>query len=113
MALSAMLMTYILTGLLFMLLPGTFLGVWNLLSTGKLQARLDSGARSRTDLWLGGHLYLGHWFLFHPQAAKNEAVLSLPRLGLLGGVDRRLTAAPVGRDLALALAHFVAGRRAA
>jgi len=36
-ALSAMLMTYILTGLLFMLLPGTFLGVWNLLSIGKLQ----------------------------------------------------------------------------
>ena len=36
-ALSAMLMTYIPTGLLFMLLPGTFLGVWNLLSIGKLQ----------------------------------------------------------------------------
>jgi hypothetical protein len=30
-ALSAMLMTYILTGLLFMLLPGTFLGMWNLI----------------------------------------------------------------------------------
>lgn len=31
-ALSQMLMTYIATGLAFMLLPGTFLGVWNLLS---------------------------------------------------------------------------------
>jgi uncharacterized protein involved in response to NO len=36
-ALSAMLMTYILTGLVFMLLPGTFLGVWNLLSISHLQ----------------------------------------------------------------------------
>jgi hypothetical protein len=31
-SLSAVLMTYIVSGLIFMLLPGTFLGVWNLVS---------------------------------------------------------------------------------
>lgn len=30
-SLSRMLMTYIVRGLVFMLLPGTFLGVWNLI----------------------------------------------------------------------------------
>jgi hypothetical protein len=30
-SLSRLLMTYIVTGLIFMLLPGTFLGVWNLI----------------------------------------------------------------------------------
>ena len=29
-SLSRLLMSYIVTGLIFMLLPGTFLGVWNL-----------------------------------------------------------------------------------
>ena len=31
-ALQRLLRTYLLTGLLFLLLPGTFLGVWNLVS---------------------------------------------------------------------------------
>jgi uncharacterized protein involved in response to NO len=37
-ALSAVLMTYIISGLVFMLLPGTFLGVWNLIFISRLQA---------------------------------------------------------------------------
>ena len=36
-----MLIAYILTGLLFLLLPGTFLGVWNLISISSRHA-LDS-----------------------------------------------------------------------
>lgn len=55
-ALSAMLMTYILTGLLFMLLPGTFLGVWNLLSISKLQA-----AEAISPGWIQAH---GHAQIF-------------------------------------------------
>jgi uncharacterized protein involved in response to NO len=55
-ALSAMLMTYILTGLLFMLLPGTFLGVWNLISISKLQA-----AEAISPGWIQAH---GHAQIF-------------------------------------------------
>jgi len=55
-ALSAMLMTYILTGLVFMLLPGTFLGVWNLLSISKLQA-----AEAISPGWIQAH---GHAQIF-------------------------------------------------
>jgi hypothetical protein len=55
-ALSATLMTYILTGLLFMLLPGTFLGVWNLLSISKLQA-----AEAISPGWIQAH---GHAQIF-------------------------------------------------
>jgi hypothetical protein len=54
--LSAMLMTYISTGLLFMLLPGTFLGVWNLLSISRLQA-----AESIAPVWIQAH---GHAQIF-------------------------------------------------
>ncbi len=55
-ALSAMLMTYIVTGLLFMLLPGTFLGVWNLISISTLQA-----AESVAPGWIQAH---GHAQIF-------------------------------------------------
>lgn len=54
--LSAMLMTYILTGIVFMLLPGTFLGVWNLISISRLQA-----AESITPGWIQAH---GHAQIF-------------------------------------------------
>lgn len=55
-ALSALLKTYILTGLAFMLLPGTFLGVWNLISISKLQA-----AQSVAPGWIQAH---GHAQIF-------------------------------------------------
>lgn len=42
-SLSRMLMTYIVTGLVFMLLPGTFLGVWNLI---KISNREEAESRS-------------------------------------------------------------------
>lgn len=49
-ALSRMVMTYIGTGLAFMLLPGTFLGVWNLLSISGKQA-----ANSVSPAWIQAH----------------------------------------------------------
>jgi len=55
-ALSAMLMTYILTGLVFMLLPGTFLGVWNLIKISSREA-----VESVAPAWIQAH---GHAQLF-------------------------------------------------
>jgi uncharacterized protein involved in response to NO len=49
-ALARMVMTYIGTGLAFMLLPGTFLGVWNLLSISGKQA-----ASSVSPAWIQAH----------------------------------------------------------
>lgn len=54
--LSVLLMTYIVTGLVFMLLPGTFLGVVNLLSISHLQA-----AEAISPGWMQAH---GHAQVF-------------------------------------------------
>ena len=54
--LSRMLMTYIVTGLVFMLLPGTFLGVWNLIKISNQEE-----ADSITPAWIQAH---GHAQLF-------------------------------------------------
>ena len=51
-----MLIAYILTGLLFLLLPGTFLGVWNLISISSRHA-LDS----LSPAWIQAH---GHAQIF-------------------------------------------------
>ena len=54
--LSRLLMLYISTGLFFMLLPGTFLGVWNLLAIGSHRA-----ADSVSAAWIQAH---GHAQIF-------------------------------------------------
>jgi len=54
--LSRLLMTYIVTGLIFMLLPGTFLGVWNLIKISSREA-----AESISPAWIQAH---GHAQLF-------------------------------------------------
>ena len=55
-SLSVLLMTYIITGLIFMLLPGTFLGVWNLIKISSREA-----AESISPAWIQAH---GHAQLF-------------------------------------------------
>ena len=55
-ALSRMLMLYIGTGVVFMLLPGTFLGVWNLLTISSHRA-----ANSVSPAWIQAH---GHAQIF-------------------------------------------------
>ncbi|MGH9739025.1 MAG: NnrS family protein [Candidatus Acidiferrales bacterium] len=55
-SLSRLLMTYIVSGLIFMLLPGTFLGVWNLIKISN-QEEVDSIAPA----WIQAH---GHAQLF-------------------------------------------------
>lgn len=54
--LSRLLMSYIATGLLFMLLPGTFLGVWNLLSIAS-----ERSLSSLSPAWIQAH---GHAQIF-------------------------------------------------
>jgi hypothetical protein len=54
--LSRLLMLYISTGLIFMLLPGTFLGVWNLLAMSSHRA-----ADSVSPAWIQAH---GHAQIF-------------------------------------------------
>lgn len=54
--LSHLLVTYITTGLIFMLLPGTFLGVWNLLAISSRHA-----ADSVSPAWIQAH---GHAQIF-------------------------------------------------
>src|SRR5690349_18312927 len=54
--LARLLITYIATGLLFMLLPGTFLGVWNLLAISSRRA-----ADSVPPAWIQAH---GHAQIF-------------------------------------------------
>jgi hypothetical protein len=55
-SLSRLLMTYIVTGVVFMLLPGTFLGVWNLIKISSHEA-----AESISPAWIQAH---GHAQLF-------------------------------------------------
>ncbi len=55
-SLSRLLMTYIITGLAFMLVPGTFLGVWNLIKISSREA-----ADSISPAWIQAH---GHAQLF-------------------------------------------------
>jgi uncharacterized protein involved in response to NO len=56
--LSRMLVTYITTGLLFMLLPGTFLGVWNLLTISSHRA---AGTVSAGWIQAHGHAQIFGW----------------------------------------------------
>lgn len=57
-ALSRLLMAYVTTGLIFMLLPGTFLGVWNLI---KISGRESVASISPAWLQAHGHAQVFGW----------------------------------------------------
>lgn len=57
-ALSHLLMTYVSTGLLFMVFPGTFLGVWNLL---QISGRESAASVSQAWLQAHGHAQVFGW----------------------------------------------------
>jgi hypothetical protein len=57
-SLSRLLMAYISSGLIFMLLPGTFLGVWNLL---QISGRESAGSISPAWLQAHGHAQVFGW----------------------------------------------------
>ena len=77
-ALSRMLMLYIGTGVLFMLLPGTFLGVWNLLTISSHRA-----ANSVSPAWIQAH---GHAQIFGwiGSFILGIGFYSIPKLRRLG-----------------------------
>ncbi len=77
-ALSRMLMLYISTGVLFMLLPGTFLGVWNLLTISSHRA-----ANSVSPAWIQAH---GHAQIFGwiGSFILGIGFYSIPKLRRLG-----------------------------
>src|SRR5512138_797532 len=56
--LSRLLVLYVVTGLAFMLLPGTFLGVWNLIS---ISARETPQSVSAAWLQAHGHAQIFGW----------------------------------------------------
>jgi len=58
MGLSRLLMVYIATGLIFMLFPGTFLGVWNLLA---ISSRRAPGSVSAAWVQAHGHAQIFGW----------------------------------------------------
>ena len=93
-----LMMVYAITGLFFMLLPGTFLGVWNLISiSGHRGARhpsqLDSGPWPRPDLWLDRHIHSWHRLLLHSQDGKPRGANIIQGLGCLDALDGRCFAA--------------------
>ena len=57
-ALQRLLTTYVFTGLLFLLLPGTFLGVWNLIS---ISGRHSLAGLSPSWLQAHGHAQIFGW----------------------------------------------------
>jgi uncharacterized protein involved in response to NO len=79
-ALSRMLMLYISTGVLFMLLPGTFLGVWNLLTISSHRA-----ANSVSPAWIQAH---GHAQIFGwiGSFILGIGLYSIPKLRRLGSI---------------------------
>jgi uncharacterized protein involved in response to NO len=82
-SLSCLLMTYIVTGLVFMLLPGTFLGVWNLIKISSREA-----VDSVSPAWIQAH---GHAQLFGWVGTFILGIgfYSIPKLGKLGSFALR------------------------
>ena len=57
-ALQRLVTIYVVTGLLFLLLPGTFLGVWNLVS---ISGRRSLGSLSQAWIQAHGHAQIFGW----------------------------------------------------
>ena len=92
--LSRLLTLYICTGLAFMLLPGTFLGVWNLIAISpSVHAdgflSMDSGARPRPDLRVDWNVHSRDRVLLDPQASPAEFVRCVCRIRRMGCLDDR------------------------
>lgn len=81
-ALQRMVATYVVTGLLFLVLPGTFLGVWNLVSisgrhslAGLSQAWLQAHGHAQIFGWLGTFIIgIGYYSLSKMGGRKPAAV---------------------------------------
>ncbi len=81
-AMSRLLMAYVTTGLIFMLFPGTLLGVWNLLQiSGRESAGLISAAwlqahgHAQVFGWIGSFLLgIGFYSIPKPRSKATQAI---------------------------------------
>src|ERR1051326_7170703 len=112
--LSRLLTLYICTGLAFMLLPGTFLGVWNLIAISSRQstqtvspAWIQAHGHAQIFGWIGTFIF-GHWLSFHTQVTPRGYIRHVGSMGLLGSLDIRRRTSLVYCRLSLAMAHPVA-----
>ena len=90
-SLSRLLMAYIVTGLVFMLLPGTFRRLESHQdqrprSGGINFSGVDTSAWPRAAVRLGGHVHRRHWFLFNTETAEAEAFCPLVRMAYVGAL---------------------------
>ena len=114
-ALQKMVTIYVVTGLLFLLLPGTFLGVWNLVSiSGRhslaaLSASMAAGARTRSNLRLDWYIRHWNWLLFPVKNGRVNARRREPRMGQLVAMDRRRNFALGGQCHGISMACTIAG----
>jgi len=110
-ALSRMLMLYISTGVVFMLLPGTFLGVWNLLTISSHRAAnsvspawIQAHGHAQIFGWIGSFI-LGIGFYSIPKLRRLGSFGSYAGVVRLGAVDFRCCPALARERLSLALAR--------
>lgn len=94
-ALSRLLMAFVTTGLIFMVFPGTFLGVWNLLQISGREsgasispAWLQAHGHAQVFGWVGSFI-LGIGFYSIPKMPRGREVVVPDGMGLLGDVDDR------------------------
>lgn len=94
-ALSQVLMAFVTSGLIFMLLPGTFLGVWNLLqisgseSVGSVSpAWLQAHGHAQVFGWIGSFI-LGIGFHSIPKRRGAMTPTDYCSMALLGALDCR------------------------
>ena len=114
-ALQRLLMAYVFTGLIFLLLPGTFRGVWNLVSisdrhslAGLSPSWLQAHGHAQIFGWIGTFIIgIGYYSL--AKMGRLLPVCGEPWLGELGSVDRGRYPAMGGEHHRVELACPAAG----
>ena len=112
---QALIEAFLASGLFFLLLPGTFLGVWNLIGISRhealtaLSSSVASGAWSGTGLRLGRVVHPWHRLLFADKDAEYPHVSGRQGLDIMEPLDLWSGSALAGRSDRLALAVDPAG----
>ena len=92
---------FVISGLLFMLLPGTFLGVWNLLTISQ-----EHGPATIPQAWLQAHGR--HRILFADQNEGHEDLSGQSRMDSMVGLDVRRARAMARRSHRRCMAYRTA-----
>lgn len=108
--LSAILITYVATGLAFMLLPGTLIGVVSLLT---IAAKQTPGSADAAWIQAHGHAQIFGWLgtfilgiaLLHDSAAAPQSLLAAGRLDRVRALDGGRDGTSRGGNVGVALAR--------